>query len=65
MNAHQCAAADGVTLVVTIINPPGAPLVRRLLRGEGIGPEAFRDIASMFRGDPRVTVSSVPGFRFV
>ena len=27
--------ADGVTIVVRIGNPPGAPLVRRLLRGEG------------------------------
>jgi hypothetical protein len=51
-------------MVVTIVSPPGAPLVRRLLRGEGIGPEALRDLDSLFRGDPKLEVRTVPGFRF-
>jgi hypothetical protein len=55
--------ADGVTLVVTIANPPGAPLVRKLLRGDvGVGDVA--NLASLFKGDPRVTVRTVAGFRF-
>jgi hypothetical protein len=54
--------ADGVTIVVQIGSPPGAPLVRRLLNGEGIG--ALGDIGSMFKGTPRFAVNTVPGFRF-
>jgi hypothetical protein len=56
--------ANGVTIVVTIVGPPGAPLVRRLLRGDGIGPEALRDIGSAFKGDPKLSVQTVAGFRF-
>jgi hypothetical protein len=56
--------ADGATLVVTIVNPPGAPVVRKLLRGEGIGPEALRDIGALFKGDPKVSATTVAGFRF-
>jgi hypothetical protein len=56
--------AQGVTMVITIVSPPGAPLVRRLMRGEGIGPEALRDVDSLFRGDPKLDVRTVPGFRF-
>lgn len=58
------APADGATVVVRIANPPGAPLVRRLLRGEGVGVGALADLDSLFRGDPKVAVQTVPGFRF-
>jgi hypothetical protein len=56
--------ADGVTVIVQIANPPGAPLVRKLLRGEGIGLGALRDLESIFKGQPRVAVKTVAGFRF-
>lgn len=56
--------ADGVTVVVTIVNPPGAPLVRKLLHG-GIG---LGDVAGglhdAFHGVPRAAVQVVQGFRF-
>jgi hypothetical protein len=56
--------ADGVTLVVTIVNPPGAPLVRKLLRGSiGVG-DAVGGIESLFKGDPKVGLQTVAGFRF-
>jgi hypothetical protein len=56
--------ADGVTMVVTIVNPPGAPLVRKLLRGSiGVG-DVVGGLDSMFKGDPRVGLQTVPGFRF-
>ncbi len=54
--------ADGVTIIVQIANPPGAPLVRKLLNGEGIG--ALGDLGSMFKGTPRFSVKTAPGFRF-
>jgi hypothetical protein len=54
--------ADGVTIVVQIANPPGAPLVRKLLNGEGIG--ALGDLGSAFKGTPRFGVKTVAGFRF-
>jgi len=56
--------ADGVTVVVQIGNPPGAPFVRKLLRGEGIGIGALADLDSLFKGDPKVNVKAVSGFRF-
>lgn len=56
--------ADGVTLIVRIVNPPGAPLVRRLLSGEGAGAAALADLPSLFRGRPKLSVSTVAGFRF-
>jgi hypothetical protein len=56
--------ADGVTLVATIVNPPGAPLVRKLLKGSiGIG-DAVGGIESVFKGDPKVGLQTVAGFRF-
>ncbi len=54
--------ADGVTVVVHILNPPGAPLVRRLLNGEGISAGELRDLDSLFRGKPKLSVNTVPGF---
>jgi hypothetical protein len=54
--------ADGVTIIVQIGSPPGAPLVRKLLNGEGIG--ALGDLGSMFKGTPRFAVNTVAGFRF-
>ncbi len=56
--------ADGVTMVVHIVNPPGAPLVRRLLKGEGIDAGALKDVGSLFKGKPQLSVNTVPGFRF-
>ncbi len=56
--------ADGVTMVVRIINPPGAVLVRRLLTGEGVDPGALKDLGSLFQGKPRFGVTTVAGFRF-
>jgi hypothetical protein len=56
--------AEGATLVVTIVNPPGAPVLRKLLRGDGIGREAIGDLESLFRGDPKVTAATVSGYRF-
>jgi hypothetical protein len=56
--------ADGVTIVVRIGNPPGAPLVRRLLRGEGVGTGALSDLDSLFKGDPKLAVKTVAGYRF-
>jgi hypothetical protein len=56
--------ADGVTVVVRITSPPGAPLVRKLLRGEGIGVGALGDLDSLFKGDPKVNAQTIAGFRF-
>jgi hypothetical protein len=53
--------ADGVTLVVTIASPPGATLVRRLLRGEAGAGAGGLDAG--LQGDPKVTVKTVAGFR--
>jgi hypothetical protein len=56
--------AEGATVVVTIVNPPGAPLVRKLLRGNLDPTSGVADVQAMFKGDPRVAVTTVPGFRF-
>jgi hypothetical protein len=56
--------ADGATVVVTIVNPPGAPLVRKLLSGNFDPTGALADVQSMFKGDPKLAVATVPGFRF-
>jgi hypothetical protein len=56
--------ADGVTLAIRIVNPPGAPLVRRLLGGDTVEPDALRDLHGLFRGDPEVSVETLPGYRF-
>jgi hypothetical protein len=56
--------ADGVTVVVAIANPPGAPIVRRLLGGEGVGAAALGDLNTLFKGEPKLSVKSVAGFRF-
>ena len=42
--------ADGVTVVVTIGSPPGAPIVRKLLRGEMVGGAMLAGIDSLFTG---------------
>ena len=55
---------QGVTIVITLVNPPGAPLVRRLLRGGGIGADALRNVDTAFAGQPKLTVRTVAGFRF-
>jgi hypothetical protein len=56
--------ADGVTIVVHILNPPGAPLVRRLLHGEGIGAGDLKDVGALFQGKPKLSVNTVAGFTF-
>jgi hypothetical protein len=55
--------ADGVTVVIRVANPPGAPLVRKMLRGEGLGADALRDLGALFKGDPKLAVQTVSGFR--
>ena len=56
--------ADGATIVVSIAHPPGAPLVRKLLAGQGIGAGSLADVGSLFKGEPKLTVKSVAGYRF-
>jgi hypothetical protein len=56
--------ADGVTIVVTIANPPGAPLVRKLLRGEMVGGAMLAGLATHFQGSPQLSAKTVAGFRF-
>src|SRR5262249_16883554 len=56
--------ADGVTVVVHILNPPGAPLLGKLLHGEGVGVGDLKDIDSVFRGKPKTSVNTVAGFTF-
>jgi hypothetical protein len=58
------APEDGATIVVTLVSPPGAPLVRRLLKGELNPAQVLADLDSIFKGEPRLAVSTVPGFRF-
>ncbi|HEU5253065.1 MAG TPA: hypothetical protein VFU16_07050 [Solirubrobacterales bacterium] len=55
--------ADGVSIVIRLKSPPGAPLLRKVLRGEGIGIGAMADLGSVFRGVPQLSVKTVPGFR--
>jgi hypothetical protein len=56
--------SDGVTVIVRIAGPPGAPIVRKLLRGEGIGIGVVKDLPSLFSGQPNVSAKTVAGFRF-
>ena len=56
--------ADGVTLVVTIGSPPGAPIVRKLLRGEMVGGAMLAGLDKLFVGEPKLSTRAVPGFRF-
>jgi hypothetical protein len=55
--------AEGVTTIVTMKSPPGAPLVRQLLRGRAPGPDASGS-AQQLQGTPTFTVRTVAGFRF-
>ena len=56
--------ADGATIVVTIASPPGAPIVRKLLRGEMIGGAMLAGLDKLFVGQPKLSAKAVPGFRF-
>jgi hypothetical protein len=56
--------ADGVTIVVTIASPPGAPMVRKLLRGEMVGGAMLAGLDKLFVGQPKLSAKTVPGFRF-
>jgi hypothetical protein len=56
--------ADGATIVVTIASPPGAPIVRKLLRGEMVGGAMLAGVDSLFVGQPKLSAKTVPGYRF-
>jgi hypothetical protein len=56
--------ADGVTIVVNVGSPPGAPIVRKLLRGEMVGGAMLAGLDSLFVGQPKLSARTVPGFRF-
>ena len=56
--------ADGATVVVRIISPPGAPLVRKLLKGDLNPAQLLGDVESIFKGEPKLEVTTVAGFRF-
>jgi hypothetical protein len=49
--------ADGVTLVITIGSPPGFPLLRQALAGQGVSLAGLR----MSGGTPDVRITTVPG----
>jgi hypothetical protein len=51
--------ADGVTVIVQITNPPGAPALRRLLSGAGGG---GADLGLLFQGQPTLSARTLPGF---
>jgi hypothetical protein len=58
------ATADGVTVTITIVNPPGAAVIRKLIRGEGIGlANVILNPLALFGGIPRLSVQIAPGFR--
>jgi len=50
--------ADGVTLVITLGNPPGFSLLRQALKGKGLSPASLR----MADGAPAVTITVAPGY---
>ena len=54
----------GVTIVVTLRNPPGSSLVRRALKGEAINPLELANPLNVFRGLPSLSAATVAGFRF-
>jgi hypothetical protein len=64
LTAAAEAPADGVTIAVTILSPPGAPFVRRMLKGDSSPAQALGDLDSIFKGEPKLAVSTVPGFSF-
>jgi hypothetical protein len=51
--------ADGVTLVITLGNPPGFPQLRQALKGKGIALTNLR----MSDGAPTVQIKITPGYR--
>ena len=52
------APADGITLVVTIANPPGFPQLRQAVGGKGVSPGSLR----MSDGTPAVSIRITPGY---
>jgi hypothetical protein len=54
--------ADGVSIVITAKSPPGASLVRKLLRGEIVGVAAGGDLDSQLKGQPQLSARTVAGF---
>jgi hypothetical protein len=55
--------ADGATLTVRIVSPPGGPIIRKLLKGE-LNPAQLGDAGSIFKGEPKLEVTTVAGYRF-
>jgi len=50
--------ADGVTLVITIGNPPGFPQLRQALKGKGFSLASLK----MSDGTPMVKIKITPGY---
>ena len=50
--------ADGVTLVVTVENPPGFPQLRQALKGESLSLPSLK----MSDGTPTVKIRVTPGY---
>uniref|UniRef100_A0A831TXT9 Uncharacterized protein n=1 Tax=Geobacter metallireducens TaxID=28232 RepID=A0A831TXT9_GEOME len=50
--------ADGVTLVITLGNPPGFPQLRQALKGKVLSPASLK----MADGAPQVKISVTPGY---
>jgi hypothetical protein len=49
---------DGVTLVITIENPPGFPQLRQALKGQGLSLASLK----MSDGTPPVQIKIIPGY---
>jgi hypothetical protein len=50
--------ADGVTLVITLENPPGFPQLRQALKGQGLSLTSLK----MWDGTPPVQIKITPGY---
>lgn len=50
--------ADGVTIVITIGNPPGFPQIRQALKGKGLSLSSLK----MSDGAPEVKIKIIPGY---
>lgn len=50
--------ADGVTLVITLGNPPGFPQLRQALKGKVLSPASLK----MADGAPQVKIGATPGY---
>jgi hypothetical protein len=50
--------ADGVTLVITLENPPGFPQLRQALRGNGLALSSLK----MSDGTPTIQIKALAGY---